>query len=266
MALAALPLNEFEFDAVLVTDADSTLDPVFLETALGTLMNPMVGAVGGIFRAIHGRNLLGQMQSNEYDRYGRKVGRRRGRAFVLTGTATLFRTSVLMELKKRRGYFYETKSRTEDNEITLAIRHLGHDAVSPRRCLVFTETMPNLRSLWRQRKRWYLGSIEDLRRYGWTKVTAPYILRHGLLILSVLMMGLYLVVLALYGSFHFAWPWAVVTVIFMVERAVTVRRGGKRAIWLALMLVPEACYAIFLQLVYLWALIGALFKFNERRW
>ena len=48
-------------------------------------------AVGGLFYGEEGHGLIGQFQRNEYLRYGREIRRRRGRVFVLTGTASMFR-------------------------------------------------------------------------------------------------------------------------------------------------------------------------------
>jgi hypothetical protein len=131
--------------------------------------------------------------------------------------------------------------------------------------------MPDLRHLWRQRYRWYRGAAEDLRRYGWTQVTATYIVRQGMLALSAVMTVLYLVVLGAYHSLRFAWPWTAVwggvTVVFVVERAWTVRRGGARSMGLAALLIPELVYSVFLQANYVAAVSSAfLFPNARRRW
>ena len=52
-------------------------------------------AVGGLFYGEEGSGLIGQFQRNEYIRYAREMRRRRGRVFVLTGTASLFRPVAL---------------------------------------------------------------------------------------------------------------------------------------------------------------------------
>ena len=79
-------------DVVLVMDADSTIAPVFLQSALARLeADPNLVAVGGLFYGEDGGRLLGQFQRNEYTRYQRLVGRKLGRVFVLTGTASVIR-------------------------------------------------------------------------------------------------------------------------------------------------------------------------------
>mgnify|MGYP000205014486 CR=1 FL=1 len=52
-------------------------------------------AVGGVFFGEQGHGLVGMFQRNEYRRYSQEIRRRRGRVFVLTGTASAFRASAL---------------------------------------------------------------------------------------------------------------------------------------------------------------------------
>ena len=98
-------------DLVLVMDADSLLDADFLETARGKLdgSSPLherhvrqLGGVGGTFRGGPGGGLLGTFQRNEYARYARDVRRLKGKALVLTGTASVFRARVLREVRQAR--------------------------------------------------------------------------------------------------------------------------------------------------------------------
>ena len=91
-------------DVVLVMDADSTIAPVFLESALGRMeADPNLVAVGGLFYGEEGGGVLGQFQRNEYTRYQRQVARRRDRVFVLTGTASVIRAYALRAVAENRG-------------------------------------------------------------------------------------------------------------------------------------------------------------------
>ncbi|MFI9648293.1 glycosyltransferase family 2 protein [Streptomyces sp. NPDC052040] len=160
-------------DLVLITDADSRICPEFTAVALRRLgTRPEVGAIGGVFYGQDGAGLLGALQRNEYARYAREVGRRGARATVLTGTATVFRVRVLRavaaargtRLPGRTGCVYDTGALAEDNEITLAVRHLGWATLSPRQCRVVTEIMPTWGDFVRQRLRWQRGALEPVRR------------------------------------------------------------------------------------------------------
>ena len=122
-------------------DADSTIAPVFLEGALGASeANPNLVAVGGLFYGEEGGGLLGQFQRNEYTRYQRLVARRRGRVFVLTGTASVIRAYALRAVAENRGPLlpgpagkvYDTRALTEDNELTLSLKTLGAQMTCPR--------------------------------------------------------------------------------------------------------------------------------------
>ena len=255
-------------DAVMVMDADSALDPQFLESAmtkLGTRVgtgrhNPMIGGVGGTFRGGQGGGFVGMLQRNEYARYARDVRRLKGKVLVLTGTAAIFLVDVLRKVVEGRAsgklpggaaQVYDTNVLTEDNELTLAIKHLGHRCTSPRECVVMTDVMPTWGELWRQRLRWKRGAMENLLQYGVTRVTLPYIAQHLVMFLGLAFFaayaGLCAVTLARFGGVSMHWLWCLPALVFMLERAVTVRVNGWRNMLLAAALVPEWIYELFMQ-------------------
>ena len=170
-------------DVVMIMDADSVIVPEFLQTAMARLeADPDLIAVGGVFYGEEGAGLVGQLQRNEYTRYQRYISRRRGKVFVLTGTASLFRAYALKAVADSRGELlpgdpgrvYDTLAMTEDNEMTLALKTLGAKMVSPMQCRVVTEVMPTWRALWRQRMRWQRGALENIGAYGLTRATLIY--------------------------------------------------------------------------------------------
>jgi cellulose synthase/poly-beta-1,6-N-acetylglucosamine synthase-like glycosyltransferase len=265
-------------DAVLVMDADSALDPDFLATAVARLAVGDVSAVGGTFTGQPGGGLVGMFQRNEYARYARDVGRRKGQVLVLTGTATVFRASVLSEVRQARtdgrlpgaaGLVYDTRVLTEDNELTLALLHLGHRIVSPQGCRLTTEVMPTWRALAQQRLRWKRGALENLADYGWTPVTRSYWGRQLLSLVGVVVTFVYvatiLASLLLDGGIVVRPLWLAVTVVFVVERVVTVRSRGPAQMLLSSVLVVEMAFDLFLQAVQARAFSDALLR-RERRW
>ncbi|MGF1431689.1 glycosyltransferase family 2 protein [Kitasatospora sp. LaBMicrA B282] len=262
-------------DLVLVQDADTMLQPSFLASAVAA-MDGTVGAVGGIFYGEPGGGLLGALQRIEFHRYAREIARREYRADVLTGTATLFRVTTLREVRRARragligggSSYYSLASLTEDDEITKAVRTLGYRTVSPAGCGVVTEVMTSLSTLWHQRLRWQRGALENLRDYGWTRVTAPYFLRQGLMGLSVLFLALYLVFtgwMLARGKPEFTAFWLAVGLVFVLEKVVTARGAGWRAQLLAGTLGVELAYDLFQHAVYLRALWDALRR-REEHW
>jgi cellulose synthase/poly-beta-1,6-N-acetylglucosamine synthase-like glycosyltransferase len=255
-------------DVVMVMDADSSIVPDFLSIAMGRLeADPDLIAVGGVFYGEQGSGLVGQLQRNEYARYQRDISRRRGNVFVLTGTASLFRTYALQAVADSRGELipgdpgqvYDTLALTEDNEMTLSLRTLGAKLNSPMQCRVITEVMPDWRALWRQRMRWERGALENIGAYGLTRATLRYWLQqiaigYGTIALQAYLLLLVITLLAADG-FRFAWFWVGLGTIFIVERVVTVWRAGWKARLLALPLVIELAYDSLQQVIYVKSLI-----------
>jgi cellulose synthase/poly-beta-1,6-N-acetylglucosamine synthase-like glycosyltransferase len=164
---------------------------------------------------------------------------------------------------------YDTHVLTEDNELTLALLHLGYDIVSPKGCRLTTEVMETWRDLYRQRLRWKRGALENLRDYGLTRVTIAYWRRQLWTLVGVLVSAAYLgsiaVSLAAYGTIAVNPVWLVVTGIFVVERVVTVRSRGPVQMLLAATLLVEMSFDLFLQGVHAKAILDTVRR-TERRW
>ena len=250
-------------DCVMVMDADTTLDPGFLEGATRRLTDDRaLMAVGGLFYGEQGSGLIGQFQRNEYTRYQRDLRRRRGRVFVLTGTASVFRPRALRAVAEERGAnlpgipgdVYDTVALTEDNELTIALKCLGALMISPRECTVVTEVMPSSRALWNQRLRWQRGALENLGAYGLRPQTFRYWAQQLGIGYGVIALGSYLALILLMVLATSTWVWFPfwigIGLVFTVERVVTVWQGGWRARLLGLSLFPELFYAMFLNVVY----------------
>jgi biofilm PGA synthesis N-glycosyltransferase PgaC len=265
-----------EDDLLLVQDADTVLNGDFLVTAEGA-MRRRVGAVGAVFYGEPGGGILGQLQRMEYERYAWEIARNGGRAVVLSGTATLFRVSVLRQVKQARvsgrigggsGY-YSLASLTEDDEMTKAVKTLGYKTMSPSGCSVVTEVMKTIPALWNQRIRWQRGALENLRDYGLTRVTAPYLARQVMMGIGALALGLYLIFLTVMissgGHFSFSPFWTSIGLLFVFEKVETVRRDGWRSAVLAALLVPELIYDMFQHAVYFRSLFD-LVRRREERW
>jgi biofilm PGA synthesis N-glycosyltransferase PgaC len=273
---------------VLVMDADCILDPAFLESAREVLAAPVgsrrtrggqvIGGVGGTFLGGPGGGLVGVFQRNEYARYARDVRRLQGRALVLTGTASVFPLRVLRQVAEARhtgdlpdksgaADVYDVHVLTEDNELSLALMHLGYGIVAPRECTLVTEVMETWGDLARQRSRWKRGALENIVDYGLTRVTWSYWLRQVMSALGLVATALYLV--SLVWGFVFGLQlhpvWLAVSLVFSVERVVTVRRRGVVQMLLAAPLVIEMAYDLFLQAVQVQAFMQVILR-NERKW
>ncbi|WP_211360115.1 glycosyltransferase family 2 protein [Actinocorallia herbida] len=265
-----------DHDVIMVMDADSSLDAGFIHYGVEYLASGDYAAVGGTFTGKPGGGLVGMFQRNEYARYARDVRRLDGQALVLTGTATLFRAGVLHEVveARRAGELpglptvYDVRVLTEDNELTLGILHRDFRILCPPECTLTTEVMFTWGDLFRQRLRWKRGALENLVDYGWTPITRTYWGRQALSLLGIIVIMTYLATLAysaVVGEFHFHPLWLGVTVIFMVERIVSVRQRGAVQMAIAATIWIEMIFDVFLQVAQAKAFWEAAIG-KERKW
>ena len=271
-------------DAILMMDADSQLSEGFIAATTTRLWRlqegRVVGGVGGIFAAdVDDWSVVRQLQANEYIRYARHLGRRRGRALVMTGTGSVFTVGALREViagrvdgrlpdKGRSRGVFDTSALTEDNELTLCLKALGYRTISPEECLVFTAMMPTWRTLYEQRKRWQRGALENLIAHGVHVHTAPYVLRQMITYVSVVFVPFYLLTLTIAltsggGVNAFVPFWALVAFTYVFEQTWSVRSGGRRAVLMSIAILPELILNLFLNTVYVITLVGALFGTSE---
>ena len=269
-------------DYYVFQDADGELSPNFMQEALATFeefrKNPLRGKpLGGLSGAIVARpatNFIERAQAIEYARGTRLMARQRGKVHVLSGAAAVLPVKVLRELAEKRGtqlpgkkgtYFMED-SLTEDYELTLAIRHMGYDCTSTKRCPVTTDLMSNIHMLEIQRVRWYRGAMESLWLYGFNKITRRT--WGGVLFTFFSSMLFPLALLGLVFSYlvYSVTPnpiyWALLP-IFMTENIVVARRVDRKALWTAVTFVPLWAYDNMMFIVYWRSLFLAIRKSNR---
>jgi poly-beta-1,6-N-acetyl-D-glucosamine synthase len=263
-----------EDDAVLVQDADSFLDPEFVAVTAARL-DDGYAAVGGNFRAREGGGLCAAFQRNEYARYARDNARKQGRVLCITGVGTLFRVSALRAVAAAiadgrlpdsgGGFVYSYATLTEDNWMTLALKHLGFRFVSPKNATMSTEAMLSWKDLARQRLRWKRGAFEDLLSFGLTRHTLK---GWGLMLVSTIGVIATLVyvgtlVAAPWLGFHPHLWFLAITVVYSFERAVTVRSRGWKVQLASATVFPEWFYDLFLQSVQIRALWSVAWRTSK---
>lgn len=225
-------------DCIMVVDADTVLDPRFIEVGAQRLSDDRaLMSVGGLFWGDGTGGLLGQFQRSEYVRYSRELERRRGRVFVITGTAAIFRPVALRTVAETRGTLlpgvrgdvYDSAALTEDNELTLALKSLGALMCSPHECRVVTELMPNWHHLWNQRLRWQRGALENLGCYGFKWTLVRYWAQQLGIGYSVIALSAFWTLLGvtLLASPEWVWYpfWLGIGAVFVVDRVVSVWEG-----------------------------------------
>jgi poly-beta-1,6-N-acetyl-D-glucosamine synthase len=263
-------------DAILVQDADTFLDPGFLAATTRKLREGF-GAAGGNFRGRDGGGLCGALQRNEYARYARDTARKHGRVLVITGVGTLLSVAALRDVVAAiadgrlpdagGGYAYSYATLTEDNWMTLALVHLGYRVFSPKDATMTTEVMLTWGDLARQRLRWKRGAFEDLLSFGFSRHTLKGWSLMVISIIGVLASMAYLGTLAAtpWAGFHPHLIFLSLTLIYAVERLVTVRSQGWKVALAASTVFGEWFYDLYLQTVQLRALWGVLWR-TQKAW
>jgi hypothetical protein len=220
--------------------------------------------------------LIGMMQRNEFARECRMIDRRGDRTHILVGTSTtLLPVAMLREVMAARrtgrlpaGYVYVPESLTEDFELTLAAKTLGWHTVSPRGCDAVTDVCRpcgcsgtsasgGCRAAWRtcaatagRRSPRHSISAAPGSCSGWRPCccSTPPSPRPT----------------ALSGTVMTSLPWALLTLVFIIDRVAGVRAQGRASMLFAALLVPEVLYNMFAQVVYVTALCKA-FRGGPRR-
>lgn len=265
---------------IMVVDADGYLDADFIENAL-TFLDAGYAACGGVFRAEPNGTFVGFCQANEYERYRYLLKHRKGRTLVLTGTATMFTAGLLKEVVEAREAgqipssgnipetVYSVNTLVEDLELTLAIKHIGHKVIAPVECSLTTEAMNTWRSLSKQRYRWKLGALQTSWQYGFTGHTSVFHRLQLLNLAGIIASIIYLSTVALgviFGGLQIQQIWLIVTLIYVIERTITVKGRGWKAMIVAGLLFPEMVFDITLQSVQLRAILAWVLGKKQKDW
>lgn len=258
-AWAILEPTLADTDYVVTMDADTLLDPGFVECAQAKFDEErakgcQLGGVCANFTGLPLDTALGALQMMEYARAERINRSRRGVAPVLAGAATMFSVEALRSVYRERGALYMPVL-TEDYELSLALRINGYMTMAPRTCKAQTDLMPTVGMLWAQRIRWYRGAFEALREHGFADGIRSDI---GWLAFSLwaaatrwLFLFTLIITVVLIGHMAFS-PWLLILfVVASVIRVVQVQELGWKYMLLAGLMVEELYYACFLETV-LW--------------
>lgn len=239
---------------VLTIDADTELHTRFIERA-GNVMasDPQIGGVSaaclgrtGLWRNPWQRFLLG-MQIIEYGRAA--SARYRQNIHTMSGAGSFYRGAALQTLLDRRGqvFWEDHRNLVEDYETTLALKECGWRVTSNELCIAYTDLMPTLRQLLQQRERWTRGTVDALRRRGWTRFTWHAITTMVLgLFGSAYILGWgsrHLFTTAAHGFVERPIFWVMFS-FWVVYPALRVRKLGWKAMLVEALLIPELVYTV----------------------
>ncbi|QEC46192.1 glycosyltransferase family 2 protein [Baekduia soli] len=258
-AWAILEPTLSDADFVLTMDADTILDPHFIENARLKYLQEesnglLLGGVCANFSGLPLNTALGALQMMEYARATKINRSRRGTAPVLAGAATMLSVQALRSVYRERGHLYEPVL-TEDYELSLVLRAHGYVTLAPSACRARTDLMPTMSALWAQRLRWYRGAFEALRAHGFEPGIRSDIAWLAFSLWAAASRWLFLIALAAtaitVGHMTFS-PWLLLLfALASLLRVIQVSELGWKYMVLAGLMVEELYYALFLEAV-LW--------------
>lgn len=179
-----------EFFACL--DADSFVEPDALKIMLPLFDSEEVGSVCPMMKIKNPKNMIQRMQWYEYiiNFFYKKLNAKLDCVHVTPGPFSVYRTKVIKELGG-----YDENNITEDLEIAIRLQKHNYKIAQTLDATVYTIAPDNLKDLFKQRNRWYKGSVyntlkyKDLmfnRKYGdFGMIRMPTILVSGILAIAI---------------------------------------------------------------------------------
>jgi biofilm PGA synthesis N-glycosyltransferase PgaC len=191
-------------EVVVTSDADGYLERDALKKLVERFYSPDVVAVGGQVR-VQGDSLLERAQDVEHLRIATfRRAKELEDLSVAPGPVSAFRKDALRQV----GGFIEDP--VEDYATTKALKRLGRVVYAPR-ARAWVEMPGSLTTLWKQRKRWFLGDLEHLGG-GFTKNWGFLILGDIIALLDILV-PIFLLFTGFSGLFALWWIFETVTML-----------------------------------------------------
>ena len=246
-------------DLVVCIDADTQLPPTALrDWEREFAADPSVGGVSAKFTMLvdehmtRRERMLVSLQRAEFAKWTDLALRRKRRTSVLAGTACCFRNDALRAAAATRddgrGPWKES-SLVEDFELTYLLRQLGWATKVSGQVRAYTDAMPDVRSLWAQRMKWQVGTVEELLNVGVNRLTLFdwWQQLQGGIALVVRALWIVLLVLSLVlGVFRFQPLWLLAPVVFVandVRQSFRIPHSTPYDRVLAASLLPQECFA-----------------------
>ncbi|MFA6530554.1 MAG: glycosyltransferase [Candidatus Micrarchaeia archaeon] len=153
-------------DVIACVDSDSYPVPEAFHYAVSALLrDERNGAATCFIRVANpGNNLLKRIQDIEYLTgfgFSQITTKFIDAIFVAPGPMSIFRKKVFLEI----GGFDE-QNITEDLEIAWRLKKYGYKIDYSPEAVVYTEVPGDLKTLYRQRMRWYRGKLFNIRKYS----------------------------------------------------------------------------------------------------
>lgn len=175
---------------------------------------------------------------------------RRGRTSVLAGTGCAIYGPALVEVASRddREGPWSYISQTEDFELTYRIRELGYYCQVSPTVRAYTDSMKDISSLWNQRMKWQVGTIEDLLMIGVNRLTLRDWSQQFMGLVNSALKALWLYVMAVViavGQVNVMWIWFLLPVLFIaldIKRALRIPHRDWKDIAIAASFFPNEAF------------------------
>ena len=143
-------------------DADSFVEPDCLKKMIGYFENPNVMAVTPSLKILKPQTFLQRIQAIEFlvGVYLRKVFSYFGSIHVTPGPFTIYRKKFFDQYGG-----YDVNNLTEDIEIALRIQSNNYEIENTIDGVVWTVGLTKFKALMHQRRRWYLGFLNNVLHY-----------------------------------------------------------------------------------------------------
>ncbi len=186
-------------------DADSYVEKNALKKILPYFYEKKVACVLPALKIRKPKNLLQKLQWFEYliNLFYKALMSRLNCIHVAPGPFSVYRTEIL----KKVGYFDENFNLTEDLEMALRLQNKGYKIIQLLHANVSTIAPKSIKDLYKQRNRWYKGSIYNALKYRKMLFNKNYgdfgLIQMPLIILS----GVIALVLISSIAYYSLWPY-----------------------------------------------------------
>jgi cellulose synthase/poly-beta-1,6-N-acetylglucosamine synthase-like glycosyltransferase len=218
-----------------------------------------------------------RVQKFEFSRWTDTALRRRNRwTSVLAGTACAIRASALEEVVQREGWEegpWTYESAVEDFYLTYCLRRMGYECRVSADVRAYTGAMLSLKTLWRQRLKWQVGTAQDLKRIGFNRQTALDWYQQGLGLVAAWMRVAWVLLLVFdLVAFHhiylirFWWVFPLLFVLLDVRDAFRVPHRTWTDVLMAALLIPQEIFSWIRAAWFTWSWVQVLSGRNPDLW
>jgi cellulose synthase/poly-beta-1,6-N-acetylglucosamine synthase-like glycosyltransferase len=227
-------------DIFIATDADTLLEPDFIERIEADFADPAVAAVGGYVRSLK-YNWLTRHRAFEYaigQNFHKLAQSYLNCMFVIPGAAGAFRTDIF-----RKYLSFEHDTIAEDLDFTYKLHKLGLKLLYDRKAVVCTQDPATMRGYINQMRRWFGGGWQNLIKHYNVFERPSHALELSLMYTEGLVFSTLMIlvpILNIHYAVFFLFPYLCIAFVMSVYAAIKERRWD-------MLLVPIP-YLFFLYL------------------